>query len=109
MTFALVHKEFDEDHLEEVKEIMKRKGAPVIRCIWSEVYGLWLAIEGCHRIRAAKELGLIPVVKDISENKTAKLQWEHDIITMPVTELLETLTDYAPSSVLIDFEDKEDA
>lgn len=65
MKIALVHKHFDEKHLEEVKSEMLTLGAPVIRAVWMECYGHYAAIEGCHRIRAAKELGLVPEIKEI--------------------------------------------
>lgn len=60
MKIALVHKHYDEKHLEEVKQEMTILGAPKIKAVWMEVYGVYAAIEGCHRIRAAKALGLVP-------------------------------------------------
>jgi hypothetical protein len=58
MQIALLHKHYNGNHLEAVKTEMQNLGAPVIRAIWSETYGMWMAVEGCHRIRAAKDLGL---------------------------------------------------
>lgn len=74
MQIALLHKHYSEQHLGEVKAEMVKRGAPVLRAIWSETYGMWMAVEGCHRIRAAKELGLTPVIKDISDQKYATIQ-----------------------------------
>jgi hypothetical protein len=70
----LVHKHFSAVHLEEVKDAMRKLGAPRIRCIYSELNNQWVAIEGCHRLRAAKDLGLKPIIVDISNNKTAYVQ-----------------------------------
>lgn len=107
MTIALVHKHFDKAHLEEIKELMKTLGAPIIRCIWSECHGLWLAVEGCHRIRAAKEMGLTPIIKDISNNKTVKFQWDGELITKSVSKLGEQLNDNAPYTTIMDFEEED--
>lgn len=65
MNIALVHKHFDEKHLAEVRVEMENLGAPVIKAVWMECYGHYAAIEGCHRIRAAKELGLTPVIEEV--------------------------------------------
>ena len=65
MTIALVHGHFNQDHLDEVKNEMSILGAPTIKAVWMEQYDMYVAIEGCHRIRAAKELGLTPVIDEI--------------------------------------------
>ena len=105
MEIILRHRHFDEQHLENVKKIMSTKGAPKIRAIWSDIYGAWLAVEGCHRLRAAQELGLTPEIIDISNNKTALIQDDGEDIKVKVLDLLEDLTDNAPKSEIISFED----
>jgi len=65
MIIALVHEHYDEAHLEDVKIEMATLGAPVIKAVWMECYGLYAALEGCHRIRAAKELGLLPIISEV--------------------------------------------
>ena len=65
MKIALVHKHFNADHLNDVKNEMMEMGAPVIRAVWMECYQMYAALEGCHRIRAAKELGLIPIIDEV--------------------------------------------
>ena len=65
MTIALVHKHYDATHLEAVKAEMAKLGAPVVKAVWMECYGHYAALEGCHRIRAAKELGLVPLIVDV--------------------------------------------
>ena len=84
MQIALLHKHYDEQQLANVKARMTKRGAPVIRCTWSEIYGMWMAFEGCHRLRAAKELGLTPVIKDISEQKYATIQQDGENVKVNV-------------------------
>lgn len=52
----------DDDHLERVINYMRTMGAPVIRAVWVELYDMWAAIEGSHRLAAAQELGLTPEI-----------------------------------------------
>ncbi|HOV70373.1 MAG TPA: hypothetical protein PLZ84_08635 [Clostridia bacterium] len=108
ITIALMHAEYDKKHLEEVKKIMEVKGAPTIRAIWSDMYGIWLAIEGCHRIRAAKELGLTPIIKDVSNQKTVTCQLRGENVKIPVSKLREMLHDTAWATKIMDFETDED-
>ena len=65
MRIALVHNHYDEGHLAAVIEDMRRLGAPTIKAVWMEVYNHWAALEGCHRIRAAKALGLTPEIDEV--------------------------------------------
>lgn len=65
MNIALVHAHYSEEHLEEVKSEMATLGAPKIHAVWIECYNLYAALEGCHRIRAAKELGLTPEIIEV--------------------------------------------
>ena len=65
MRIALVHIHYDEDHLAQVIEEMKQLGAPKIHAVWMDCYGHWAALEGCHRIRAAKALGLTPEIIEV--------------------------------------------
>jgi hypothetical protein len=67
MDIILYHKHYNKEHLNAVKAEMETLGAPTIKAIWSEVYGAWLAVEGCHRLRAAAELGITPNIDDVSE------------------------------------------
>ena len=84
MQIALLHKHYNEQHLAEVKAEMEKRGTPTLRAIWSEVYGMWMAVEGCHRIRAAKELGLTPEIKDISGQKYATIQQDGENVKVNV-------------------------
>lgn len=58
MQIALIHNHYDKAHLEAVKAEMAVLGAPAIKAVWMECWGVWAALEGCHRIRAAADLGL---------------------------------------------------
>lgn len=55
----------DAKHLEEVKSEMSKIGAPVIKAVWMECYGHWAALEGSHRVVAAKSLGIEPIIDAI--------------------------------------------
>ena len=108
LSIVLYHNHYNEEHLEEVKKIMQKRGTPTIRCFWDECNGIWFAVEGCHRLRAAKELGLIPVIKDISEQKTLTYQCNGEVITERLTEKwFETWYDEKYSNIILDFEDEE--
>jgi hypothetical protein len=71
MKVALVHDHYDAAHLEAVKAEMATMGAPVIKAVYMECYDLYAALEGCHRIRAAKELGLVPIIDEVEYSDDA--------------------------------------
>lgn len=62
MRIVLMHDDYDEDHLKEVIEEMKKLGAPQIHAVYDEAHNQWQALEGCHRLRATKILGLTPTI-----------------------------------------------
>jgi hypothetical protein len=106
MQIGLLHPHYSEDHLVEVAEKMKKLGAPKIRAIWSECYGMWMAVEGCHRIRAAKSLGLIPVIVDVSSQKYVRIQLEENNVRVAVATLEEELTNDLPRTEIISFDEE---
>jgi hypothetical protein len=69
MEIVLMHKHFDEQHLAKVMGEMRTLGAPVIRAVHLEG-NLWVALEGCHRLRAAEKLGLVPVLEEVEYSDT---------------------------------------
>ena len=73
MKIALVHEHYDEAHLEAVKNEMLVLGAPVIKAVWMECYNRFQALEGCHRIRAAKELRLTPVIEEVEYSEETRM------------------------------------
>ena len=103
MIISLMHRHYDESHLVKVTEQMKTMGAPKLRCVWSEVHGMWMAVEGCHRLRAAKALGLEPQIIDISEKKSAAVQWDGESKRFTKKQLLELLNNNSALTTILDF------
>lgn len=73
----------DSLHLAEVKSDMTRLGAPTIH-VTRNTNGFWVALEGCHRMRAAHDLGLVvnwvPIERDVrisigEEAGVVQLNW----------------------------------
>lgn len=66
---VLIHKEYSQDYLLKVIEKMKELGVPMIRAFYDEFEDVYIAVEGCHRIRAAKALGIEPewIILDLDE------------------------------------------
>lgn len=56
------HGHYRSDHLERVIAEMRARGAPRLRAYYDRVADIWHAREGTHRLRAAKALGLVPVM-----------------------------------------------
>lgn len=65
MEIALVHNHFDAGHLAAVKAEMQKLGAPKIKAVWMECWGIWVALEGSHRLRAAADIGLAPEIEEV--------------------------------------------
>lgn len=63
-----LHHYYRPAHLEHVKAEMLRRGPPRIRA--SLVDGVWYAQEGTHRLRAAKALGVVPVMVPVRWPRT---------------------------------------
>ena len=61
MATVITINQTDADHLARVTAEMQVRGAPAIRCIRDEAQGVILALEGSHRLAAAKALGIAPV------------------------------------------------
>ena len=98
MQIALVHEHFDQAHLEKVKAEMLVLGAPVIRAVWMEVYGVWAALEGCHRIRSAAELGLVPVIEEV--------EYSDETVTLGDDEwMISLICDQACRAHIVEFAD----
>lgn len=56
-----------QDHLENVKNEMQKLGSPTIQAM-KDSEGKWVALEGSHRLTAAKELGIIPKVEEVMQS-----------------------------------------
>ena len=68
MNIVLLHNHFDQAKLDSVIEEMKTLGAPTIRCYDLGFDNLIQAVEGCHRLRAAEELEIEPIIEIIDED-----------------------------------------
>lgn len=102
MNLILPHSHFDQKHLEEVISEMKIKGVPIIKAV-DTGEGVWVALEGSHRIRAAKALGLVPVIEEI--------EYSEDLMTDDVIPgqyqdnwTIAEIVDKAYQSEIIEFE-----
>lgn len=105
MQIALYHSHYEEDHLEAVATEMKTLGAPEIKCIWSECYGMWLAVEGCHRLRAAQLLDITPQISeiDLEDNETTTIQIDGEDVEVNTIELAIEVTDAAWQATILEF------
>lgn len=105
MQVALIHKHFDEDHLREVKAKMEVLGAPTIKAVWMECWGIWAALEGCHRLRAAHALGLAPKIEEVEYSDD--LQSSAGINDGDDAYTIAEIADAACSAKILTFEDAE--
>lgn len=63
-----LHHYYREAHLQHVIGEMRKKGAPTIKAYFDGE--IWHAREGTHRLRAAKALGVEPIMMPVPWNKT---------------------------------------
>lgn len=108
MNIALVHKHYNKDHLEAVKKEMVVLGAPKIKAIWMECYGHFAALEGCHRIRAAKDLGLTPEIIELDYDDVAELDLTDESLGLDLDNPGSTvawLIDDSHKSAIIEFDE----
>jgi hypothetical protein len=68
MNIILPHAHFDESHLAQVKNEMLRLGAPTVKAI--DCGEFLVSLEGSHRLRAAYDLGLTPVIDEVEYSET---------------------------------------
>jgi len=60
-------------------------------------------LEGCHRLRAAHELGLTPVIVDVANEETITIQNDEADVTVNVLDEAIELTDNVTKTQLLDF------
>lgn len=106
MHIALVASWFDEEKLEAVKAEMATAGAPKIHAVWLECHGVFAALEGCHRIRAAHALGLTPEIIEV-EYSNKLLTAENGLYGYDGDDDLtvEQICDDAHNAAIMTFED----
>ena len=93
MSVVLLHAHFDQEHLVAVTDEMRRLGPPTLRAIEAGDNCAYL-LEGCHRARAAKALGLPITIEwvDYPQDETTPV-WEllgnvHEYERFPVSDVL---------------------
>lgn len=106
LSIVLFHSHYDKKHLEFVKNEMIKLGAPVIRGFYDNANGVWIAFEGCHRIRAAKELNILPNMIQVNYESDIEIQMDDELVTVPVSELLDSVN-YSGAKI-IDFKEEDD-
>ena len=60
--------EVDLDHLAEVSKEMDEIGRPVIRVAYDPAYDTYIAFEGSHRLKAAHDKGVKPILDEVDIN-----------------------------------------
>lgn len=106
MKIALFHDYFDPTHLGQVKAEMLHLGTPTIRAVWIESWDMWVALEGCHRLRAAAELGIVPEIEEIPYSEgitTVELGYDFDFQGDEWT--IDAIVEDACKRTVLDFED----
>ncbi len=110
MEIMLMHHDYDEQHLRKVIRQMIRFGRPAIHAV-DVGEGRYVALEGCHRIRAAKALGLTPriIPVEYSDTPLADLGLDQGDCGMTVAEICDSY--YSAAYVIFDddLEDTDDA
>ena len=106
LSIALFHNHYDAEHLEKVKKEMVKLGSPTIRCFHDDANGIEIAFEGCHRIRAAKELNLIPVINYVEYTDIIDIQMDDELQSISVADLLDSIN--ISNCEIVDFETYED-
>ena len=99
MKVALLHDHYDTTKLDAVIADMKVMGIPTIKAVWSEAYDMWVALEGCHRLRAAQSLGITPDIEEV--------EYSDEVITMDSGDdyTISEIVDDAYRSRVLSFED----
>lgn len=70
MATVITINQTDADHLANVISEMRVRGAPTIRCIRDDTQGVILALEGSHRLAAAKALDIEPNFVFLADDDT---------------------------------------
>ena len=106
MELYLLHEYYNEEHLEAVKAEMAKLGAPVIRAIYDDCNDIYIALEGSHRIRAAKALGLTPIIDEVDYNDVCDLSVKDPALNLDLDNdwtVEELVNDSIREAVIIEF------
>lgn len=108
ISIVLYHDHYNKDHLEQVKREMLELGAPIINCFYDNTNGLWFAVEGCHRLRAAYEMGITPIISDISDDETLTYEVDGDEVTVELDQdFFDEWYDRNHGNVTLDFDNQD--
>ncbi len=88
MRVLLFHDHYDENHLQEVIEEMKKFGVPTIKAYETD-RNYYMAVEGCHRLRACQVLKVTPVIEKLNWNDTVIIDLDGSDTEIEVSELIE--------------------
>ena len=105
MRVYLVHEHYNPGHLENVKVQMTTLGAPVIHAVFVERVEAWVALEGCHRLRAAHDLGITPRIEEIDYSGNVLIR---EIVEDPNIKDDVSIDDYIDNlndTIFLDFEE----
>ena len=107
MDIVIAHKYYNKEHLDSVMSDMAQMGAPVIRAIYDEANSVFVALEGCHRIRAAKKLGLTPIISEVNFDDVAGLALNDPKLSLDFDNdtLIDDFFYDAPRRPIIEFND----
>jgi len=90
---TLLHPHFDANHLAAVTEEMRTMGAPKVKAVWQPGWGVWVALEGCHRLRAAHALGLTPEFDEVEysdqDMQDPALGLDFDVVGVSVADVVD--------------------
>ena len=104
----LVHNHYSKEHLTEVMEEMKTLGTPTIKAVYLPEYDAYVALEGCHRIRAAKALELVPEIIEFDYDEVCNLSLKDPMLGLDLDndETVEWLIDGCTRRTVITFEEE---
>jgi hypothetical protein len=91
--------------LEMVCEEMKVMGAPVIRAVWDDCYNCFVALEGSHRISAAKILGITPIIDEVSYDDALTIDPSDldENMNVSVSELIDRASERINDGLVFEF------
>jgi hypothetical protein len=109
ISIVLYHDHYNQEHLQQVKSEMLTLGAPTIKCFYDEANGIWFAVEGCHRLRAAYELGLTPEIEDITDDFYLRYQVDGEEVEVELSdEFFDEWYERNHHNIQLDFEEDEE-
>lgn len=106
MRIILVHNHYDSEKVESVAKEMLNLGTPKIRAVYVECWDAYVALEGCHRIRAAKAYNIVPEIVEIDYDAIKDVDMTDNDFGFDFDNLGDTFGDFIDSAnkrLLIEF------